>query len=40
MTPTNTAVQLLRNSLDKFLGKDVKGWTELRDKHVVARRMR
>ena len=25
---TPTAVQLLRNSLDRFLAKDMKGWTE------------
>ena len=29
MTRTPTAVQLLRNSLDRFLAKDMKGWTEL-----------
>jgi len=31
-----TAVQLLRNSLDRFLAKDMKGWTELCDENVVA----
>jgi ketosteroid isomerase-like protein len=37
-TPMNTptAVQLLRNSLDRFLAKDMKGWTELCDENVVA----
>jgi uncharacterized protein len=30
------AVQLLRNSLDRFLAKDMKGWTELCDENVVA----
>jgi len=33
---TPTAVQLLRNSLDRFLAKDMKGWTELCDENVVA----
>src|SRR3977135_2392224 len=33
---TPTAVQLLRNSLDRFLAKDMKGWTELCDEDVVA----
>jgi len=33
---TSTAVQLLRNSLDKFLAKDMKGWSELCDENVVA----
>jgi len=33
---TSTAVQLLRNSLDRFLAKDMKGWTELCDENVVA----
>lgn len=32
----NTATQLLRNSLDKFLAKDMKGWTELCAEDVVA----
>src|ERR1700686_678137 len=36
MTPTPTAVQVLRNSLDRFLAKDMKGWTELCDETVVA----
>ena len=36
MTPTPTAVQMLRNSLDRFLAKDMKGWTELCDENVVA----
>ena len=31
-----TAVQLFHNSLDKFLAKDMKGWTELCDENVVA----
>jgi len=26
---TTAATQLLRNSLDKFLAKDMKGWTDL-----------
>jgi uncharacterized protein len=33
---TPTAVQLLRNSLDRFLAKDMKGWSELCDENVVA----
>ena len=33
---TPTAVQLLRNSLDTFLSKDMKGWSELCDEKVVA----
>ena len=33
---TPTAIQLLRTSLDRFLAKDMKGWTELCDEHVVA----
>ena len=33
---TPTAVQLLRSSLDRFLAKDMKGWTELCDENVVA----
>ena len=36
MTPNPTAVQVLRNSLDRFLAKDMKGWTELCDENVVA----
>ena len=35
MDITSTAVQLLRNSLDKFLAKDMKGWSELCDENVV-----
>src|SRR5882762_9551235 len=31
-----TAVQLLRNSLDKFREKDMKGWSELCHEDVVA----
>jgi len=31
-----TAVQLLRNSLDTFLAKDMKGWSELCAENVVA----
>ena len=31
-----TAVQLFHNSLDKFLAKDMKGWTDLCDEGVVA----
>ena len=31
-----TAVQLFHNSLDKFLEKDMKGWTDLCDENVVA----
>src|ERR1700726_1154420 len=33
---TPTAVQLLRDSLDRFLAKDMKGWSELCDENVVA----
>jgi uncharacterized protein len=33
---TTSAVQLLRNSLDKFLAKDMKGWSELCAENVVA----
>lgn len=36
MNITSTAVQLLRNSLDRFLSKDMKGWTELCDENVIA----
>jgi ketosteroid isomerase-like protein len=36
MSSTPTAVQLLRNSLDTFLAKDMKGWSELCDENVVA----
>ncbi|WP_137130882.1 nuclear transport factor 2 family protein [Rhizobium sp. FY34] len=31
-----TAVELLRRSLDTFLAKDMKGWSELCDDNVVA----
>jgi ketosteroid isomerase-like protein len=31
-----TAGQLLQNSLDKFLAKDMKGWADLCDENVVA----
>ena len=31
-----TAVQLFHKSLDKFLSKDMKGWTDLCDEDVVA----
>lgn len=31
-----TAVELLRQSLDTFLAKDMKGWSELCDDNVVA----
>eukprot|EP01035_Chromulina_nebulosa_P009644 gene9644-13013_t len=33
---STTAVQLLRNSLDTFLAKDMKGWSELCATDVVA----
>ena len=33
---TPTAVQLLRNSIDRFLAKDMKGWAALCDENVVA----
>ncbi|MDH7459944.1 nuclear transport factor 2 family protein [Chitinophagaceae bacterium 26-R-25] len=42
MTTSKTAIenlsasQLLRNSLDLFLAKDMKGWTDLCDENVVA----
>jgi ketosteroid isomerase-like protein len=36
MNNTQTAVQLLRKSLDRFLAKDMKGWIELCDENVVA----
>jgi len=36
MNITSTAVQLLRNSLDRFLAKDMKGWIALCDENVVA----
>ena len=35
MKDTPTAVQLLRNSLDRFLAKDMKGWSELCDENVL-----
>ena len=35
MNNTSTAVQLLRKSLDKFLDKDMKWWSELCDENVV-----
>ena len=31
-----TAAQLLRKSVDTFLAKDMKGWSELCDENVVA----
>jgi len=36
MSNTPTAVELLRRSLDMFLAKDMKGWTDLCDENVVA----
>lgn len=36
MSTTPTAVELLRRSLDTFLAKDMKGWTDLCDEAVVA----
>ncbi|ROZ74993.1 nuclear transport factor 2 family protein [Ramlibacter sp. WS9] len=36
MSSTPTAVELLRRSLDTFLAKDMKGWTDLCDENVVA----
>ncbi len=33
---SSTAVQLLRKSLDRFLAKDMKGWSELCHENVVA----
>jgi len=36
MSNTLTAVDLLRRSLDTFLAKDMKGWTDLCDENVVA----
>ena len=36
MKNTQTAVQLLRKSLDTFLAKDMKGWSELCAEDVVA----
>jgi uncharacterized protein len=35
-TTNTTATQLLRNSLDTFLAKDMKGWSELCAEDVVA----
>ena len=35
-TRTSTAVQLLRDSLERFLAKDMKAWSELCDENVVA----
>ncbi|MEA9565376.1 MULTISPECIES: nuclear transport factor 2 family protein [Xanthomonas] len=32
---THTAVQLLQRTLDTFLAKDMKGWSELCDENVV-----
>lgn len=34
-TPPTTAVQLLRRTLDTFLAKDMKAWSELCDEDVV-----
>ncbi len=34
-SPTSTAAQLLKRSLDTFLAKDIKGWAELCDQNVV-----
>jgi ketosteroid isomerase-like protein len=36
MSDTPAAVDLLRRSLDTFLAKDMKGWTDLCDENVVA----
>ena len=36
MNNTPTAIQLLRNSLDTFLAKDMKGWSALCAEDVVA----
>lgn len=36
MTDASNAVQLLRNSLNRFLAKDMKGWSELCAEDVVA----
>ena len=36
MSNTPTAADLLRRSLDTFLAKDMKGWTDLCDETVVA----
>ncbi|MEV6167420.1 nuclear transport factor 2 family protein [Streptomyces sp. NPDC051954] len=35
MSETLTSADMLRRSLDTFLAKDMKGWTELCDEHVV-----
>jgi NAD(P)-dependent dehydrogenase (short-subunit alcohol dehydrogenase family)/ketosteroid isomerase-like protein len=34
-SPTSTAAHLLKRSLDTFLAKDIKGWSELCDRNVV-----
>jgi ketosteroid isomerase-like protein len=36
MTPIASSVELLQRSLDRFLAKDMKGWTDLCDENVVA----
>ena len=36
MDNNQTTVQLFRKSLDKFLAKDMKGWTDACDENVVA----
>jgi uncharacterized protein len=36
MSNTLTAVEILRRSLDTFLAKDMKGWTDLCAEDVVA----
>lgn len=36
LSPTLLATQLLQNSLDRFLAKDMKGWIELCAEDVVA----
>lgn len=36
MSNTTTAVDLLRRSLDRFLAKDMKGWTDLCAEDIVA----
>ena len=36
MNNTPTAVQLLRNSLNTFLAKDMKAWSDLCDENVIA----
>ncbi|PIF16798.1 MULTISPECIES: nuclear transport factor 2 family protein [unclassified Acidovorax] len=35
LTNEATAAQLLKRSLDTFLAKDIKGWAELCDEHIV-----